>query len=101
MPHPRKQSLATALRLMRSVITKAERLDFTTHREDRALNTVFAAVSALYNCLQDLGKTESFCDCAERSWYGPGHDSQCNLTQIQHVLEEVGHAGEIQVNPCH
>ena len=87
---PRKQSLATALRYVRSVIKRAEQTDFTTKPEDVALSTVYAAVTTMHSFLQELEQDESICDCADRSWHGEGHDTQCLVERIAYLLRELG-----------
>jgi hypothetical protein len=89
-PHHRKQSLNTALRHVRALIRKAQETDFTTKSEDVALGTLYAAVTTMYGFLQELSGDESICDCADRSWHGEGHDSQCNLSRIAFLLSEIG-----------
>lgn len=86
----RKQSLATALRHVRSIIRRAEQADFTTTPEDVALSTVYAAVTTIYSFLQELSEDESICDCAGRSWHGKGHDTQCHVERIAYLLSEIG-----------
>jgi hypothetical protein len=86
----RKQSLGTALRHVRSVIKRAEQLDFTTKPEDVALNTVYAAVTKMYGFLQSLSQDESICDCWDRGWHGKGHDTECSIEQIGYILSQIG-----------
>lgn len=86
----RKQSLATALRYVRSVIKRAAQADFTTKPEDVALSTVYAAVTTMCSFLQELSQDESICDCADRSWHGEGHDTQCRVERIAYLLGEIG-----------
>lgn len=88
----RKQSLATALRYVRAVIRRAEGLDFTTRAEDVALRTMYSAITTMYGFLQELAQDESICDCADRSWHGKGHDTQCNVERIAYLLTEIGRA---------
>lgn len=86
----RKQSLATALRHVRSIIRRAEQTDFTTKPEDVALRTVYAAVTTMYDFLRALSQDEAICDCADRSWHGEGHDTECVVESIAYLLSEIG-----------
>lgn len=88
----RKQSLATALRHVRAVIGRAEGLDFTTSAEDLALRTVYSAIEPMQGFLKELAQDKSICDCADRSWHGEGHDTQCNVERIAYLLTEIGQA---------
>ena len=88
MPH-RKQSLATSLRHVRAVMRKAEREDFTTRSEDRALQALYTAVIVMNSFLQELSQEDSICDCADRSWRGQGHDTQCNVERIAYLLSQI------------
>ena len=84
--------MATALRHVRAVIGRAEGLDFTSRAEDVALRTVYTAITAMYGFLQELAQDKSICDCADRSWHGKGHDTQCNVERIAYLLAEIGRA---------
>lgn len=51
---------------------------------------MYRAASTMYAFWQEMSREESMCDCADRSWYGDGHDSQCNVTLINNMLDEIG-----------
>jgi hypothetical protein len=88
--HRRKQSLNTALRNVRGLIKKSAETDFTTKSEDVAVSTLYAAVTTMHGFLQELSRHKSICDCADRSWHGEGHDTECNVERIAYLLGEIG-----------
>ena len=55
----------------------------------------------MYGFLQDMARDSSICNCEDRSWYGEGHDTQCNVSMILNLLNEFGqlNASDYYGNP--